>query len=236
MGHRHRPRRRTAAGSSPTRPNDPATLARPGAGEQVGRTGHGGPEPRRPDQPLHSGLIPMARLYLIRHGKPAATWGEDDDDPGPGRDRPGAGAGRARLAAGPAGGRAADAGGELAAAPLPRDRRSRSPRPWASRWRSTRGSGEIPTPAALTPERAAGLAARGLRRDLGARSRATSTTTPGARDDRGLAAGAAATRRCSPLSWRSTRWSRMLLGDDRGAGLPARPHLDHRARDRRTAG
>lgn len=24
----------------------------------------------------------MARLYLIRHGKPAATWGEADDDPG----------------------------------------------------------------------------------------------------------------------------------------------------------
>jgi len=24
----------------------------------------------------------MARLYLIRHGKPAAVWGGDDDDPG----------------------------------------------------------------------------------------------------------------------------------------------------------
>ena len=24
----------------------------------------------------------MARLYLIRHGKPASTWGGDDDDPG----------------------------------------------------------------------------------------------------------------------------------------------------------
>lgn len=24
----------------------------------------------------------MARLYLIRHGKPSATWGGDDDDPG----------------------------------------------------------------------------------------------------------------------------------------------------------
>lgn len=24
----------------------------------------------------------MSRLYLIRHGKPAATWGEADDDPG----------------------------------------------------------------------------------------------------------------------------------------------------------
>ncbi|MDB5436613.1 MAG: histidine phosphatase family protein [Phenylobacterium sp.] len=24
----------------------------------------------------------MARLYLIRHGKPAAAWGGDDDDPG----------------------------------------------------------------------------------------------------------------------------------------------------------
>lgn len=24
----------------------------------------------------------MARLYMIRHGKPAATWGGDDDDPG----------------------------------------------------------------------------------------------------------------------------------------------------------
>ena len=24
----------------------------------------------------------MARLYVIRHGKPSATWGGDDDDPG----------------------------------------------------------------------------------------------------------------------------------------------------------
>lgn len=24
----------------------------------------------------------MARLYLIRHGKPSASWGEEDDDPG----------------------------------------------------------------------------------------------------------------------------------------------------------
>ena len=24
----------------------------------------------------------MARLYMIRHGKPASTWGGDDDDPG----------------------------------------------------------------------------------------------------------------------------------------------------------
>lgn len=24
----------------------------------------------------------MARLYLIRHGKPSATWGDDDEDPG----------------------------------------------------------------------------------------------------------------------------------------------------------
>jgi len=24
----------------------------------------------------------MSRLYLIRHGKPAAVWGEADDDPG----------------------------------------------------------------------------------------------------------------------------------------------------------
>ena len=24
----------------------------------------------------------MARLYMIRHGRPAAVWGQDDDDPG----------------------------------------------------------------------------------------------------------------------------------------------------------
>ena len=24
----------------------------------------------------------MTRLYLIRHGRPAAVWGADDDDPG----------------------------------------------------------------------------------------------------------------------------------------------------------
>ena len=24
----------------------------------------------------------MSRLYLIRHGKPASTWGEADEDPG----------------------------------------------------------------------------------------------------------------------------------------------------------
>jgi broad specificity phosphatase PhoE len=24
----------------------------------------------------------MPRLYLIRHGKPAATWGDADEDPG----------------------------------------------------------------------------------------------------------------------------------------------------------
>jgi len=24
----------------------------------------------------------MARLYLIRHGRPSATWGGHDDDPG----------------------------------------------------------------------------------------------------------------------------------------------------------
>src|SRR6202012_4303295 len=43
----------------------------------------GDAERRRPDQPLHSGLrAPMARLYLIRHGKPSSTWSGDDDDPG----------------------------------------------------------------------------------------------------------------------------------------------------------
>src|ERR1700753_4154071 len=29
----------------------------------------------------------MSRVYLIRHAKPSATWGGDDDDPG--RDAPG---------------------------------------------------------------------------------------------------------------------------------------------------
>jgi broad specificity phosphatase PhoE len=27
-------------------------------------------------------LTPMNRLYLIRHGRPASTWGGEDDDPG----------------------------------------------------------------------------------------------------------------------------------------------------------
>ncbi|HXQ14509.1 MAG TPA: histidine phosphatase family protein, partial [Caulobacteraceae bacterium] len=41
------------------------------------RSGHceGPPPPRHPDPD-------MSRVYLIRHAKPSATWGGDDDDPG----------------------------------------------------------------------------------------------------------------------------------------------------------
>src|SRR5580700_2942894 len=34
-----------------------------------------------PQTPRHPDLV-MSRVYLIRHAKPSATWGGDDDDPG----------------------------------------------------------------------------------------------------------------------------------------------------------
>jgi broad specificity phosphatase PhoE len=99
----------------------------------------------------------MTRLYLIRHGKPAATWGEADEDPGldeAGRAQ--AEAARDALLALPAGERPT----RVVSSPLRRCRETAMPTAEALgvEIEIDPAVGEIPTPAALsTAERPAWL-------------------------------------------------------------------------------
>jgi broad specificity phosphatase PhoE len=91
----------------------------------------------------------MARLYLIRHGKPAAVWGGDDDDPG--LDETGQAQARAArdwLMALPASERPA----KVVSSPLRRCRETAEPTAQALgvRVEIDPRVGEIPTPAALS--------------------------------------------------------------------------------------
>lgn len=93
----------------------------------------------------------MARLYLIRHGKPAAVWGGDDDDPG--LDETGqaqAAAVRDWLLALPA----EDRPSKVVSSPLRRCRETAEPTARALGVSAEVDArvGEIPTPQALTPE------------------------------------------------------------------------------------
>lgn len=95
----------------------------------------------------------MTRLYMIRHGKPAATWGDDGGDPDPGLDD----AGRAQaqavadiLLALPE----ADRPVRVLSSPLRRCRETAEPFARAIGVELTiePGVSEIPTPAALSAE------------------------------------------------------------------------------------
>lgn len=93
----------------------------------------------------------MARLYLIRHGKPSATWGGHDDDPG--LDETGLGqAERARdwLLSRPAGERPA----LVVSSPLRRCQETAAPTALALGVAAEIDAavGEIPTPKTLTPD------------------------------------------------------------------------------------
>jgi broad specificity phosphatase PhoE len=93
----------------------------------------------------------MARLYLIRHGKPAAVWGGDDDDPG--LDETGQAQARAVrdwLMALPA----ADRPTRVVSSPLRRCCETAEPTARALGVAAEIDArvGEIPTPAALTAE------------------------------------------------------------------------------------
>jgi broad specificity phosphatase PhoE len=93
----------------------------------------------------------MARLYLIRHGKPSATWGGDDDDPG--LDETGQAQARAArdwLMALPAGERPT----KVVSSPLRRCRETAEPTAAALGVAIEVDArvGEIPTPAALSLE------------------------------------------------------------------------------------
>jgi len=93
----------------------------------------------------------MARLYLIRHGKPAAVWGGDDDDPG--LDETGqaqANAARDWLIALPPGERPQS----VVSSPLRRCRETAEPtaRALGVAIEVDPRVGEIPTPGALAPE------------------------------------------------------------------------------------
>jgi broad specificity phosphatase PhoE len=93
----------------------------------------------------------MARLYLIRHGKPASTWGGDDDDPG--LDETGqaqADAARDWLMALPPGERPT----KVVSSPLRRCRETAEPtaRALGVEIEVDPRVGEIPTPAALSVE------------------------------------------------------------------------------------
>ncbi|MGI8841745.1 MAG: histidine phosphatase family protein [Caulobacteraceae bacterium] len=90
----------------------------------------------------------MARLYLIRHGRPASTWGGDEDDPG--LDAVGQGQARAvadRLLALPA----AERPTGVVSSPLRRCRQTAQPLADAlgAQVQIESAVGEIPTPAAL---------------------------------------------------------------------------------------
>ena len=91
----------------------------------------------------------MSRLYLIRHGKPSATWGGDDDDPG--LDETGRAQARAArdwLMALPA----AERPTRVVSSPLRRCRETAEPTALALGVAVEIDArvGEIPTPAALT--------------------------------------------------------------------------------------
>src|SRR6185312_11670316 len=91
----------------------------------------------------------MARLYLIRHGKPSATWGGDDEDPG--LDETGQAQARAArdwLMALPAGERPT----KVVSSPLRRCRETAQPTAEALgvEVEIDAGVGEIPTPKALS--------------------------------------------------------------------------------------
>ena len=93
----------------------------------------------------------MQRLFLIRHGKPAAVWGEADDDPGldeAGRAQ--ARAARDHLLALPEDMRPLN----VVSSPLRRCRETAAPTAEALgvEVEIDPGVGEIPTPAALTAE------------------------------------------------------------------------------------
>jgi broad specificity phosphatase PhoE len=93
----------------------------------------------------------MTRLYLIRHGKPAATWGEADDDPGldaTGRQQ--AQAARDWLLARPE----AERPKHVVSSPLRRCRETAEPTAEALGVQVEIDAvvGEIPTPASLTNE------------------------------------------------------------------------------------
>ncbi len=93
----------------------------------------------------------MTRLYLIRHGKPSATWGGDDDDPG--LDEAGqaqANAARDWLLALPPGERPT----KVVSSPLRRCRETAEPTAKALgvEIETDARVGEIPTPAALSAE------------------------------------------------------------------------------------
>jgi len=93
----------------------------------------------------------MARLYLIRHGKPAAVWGGGDDDPG--LDATGQAQARAArdwLMALPA----AERPSKVVSSPLRRCRETAEPTAQALgvAVEVDPRVGEIPTPAALSPE------------------------------------------------------------------------------------
>ncbi|HEY1750052.1 MAG TPA: histidine phosphatase family protein [Caulobacteraceae bacterium] len=93
----------------------------------------------------------MSRVYLIRHAKPSATWGGDDDDPG--LDAAGqaqADAARDALLALPAGVRPTRA----VSSPLRRCRETALPfaRAIGAELEIDPGVGEIPTPSGLAPD------------------------------------------------------------------------------------
>lgn len=93
----------------------------------------------------------MSRLYLIRHGKPSATWGGHDDDPG--LDETGqaqANAARDWLLGRPA----AERPSLVVSSPLRRCRETAEPTALALGVPAEIdvAVGEIPTPKALTPE------------------------------------------------------------------------------------
>ena len=93
----------------------------------------------------------MARLYLIRHGKPSATWGGDDDDPG--LDETGQAQARVArdwlLALPPA-----ERPTKVVSSPLRRCRETAEPTAQALGVQVEVDGrvGEIPTPAALSPD------------------------------------------------------------------------------------
>ena len=93
----------------------------------------------------------MTRLYLIRHGKPASTWGGDDDDPG--LDETGRAQAEAvgeRLASLPEGLRPR----AVVSSPLRRCQETAAPLAGrlGLRVEIDPAVGEIPTPAGLSPQ------------------------------------------------------------------------------------